>query len=71
MEFTGSLGLRNGGDEAHEIGTAEELCDEQGSVALCLGSRNPLQARPQNARIAATFSKNSTAVATHLQIYDF
>lgn len=31
---TASLPLRNGGDEAHEIGMAKELCEEQGRDGL-------------------------------------
>lgn len=76
MEFcgggvlTGPLGFRDGGDEGHEAGAAEEFGDEDGGVALRLRALDPLQTWPENTGLAATFSKHSASVATHLPRQD-
>lgn len=46
--------LGNRGDEGQEIAAAEEFGEKQSGVALCFGSVDPLQARPQYARLAAS-----------------
>ena len=53
------------GNEGHEASTAEEFGDEDSGMPLGFGSIDPLQARPEDTRLAATFSKHSAAVATH------
>jgi hypothetical protein len=40
---TWALWLGDGGEEGHEAGVAEELSNEDGGVALRLGTINPLQ----------------------------
>jgi hypothetical protein len=54
-----------GGDERHKASAAEELGDEEGSVALRFRGFDPLQARPEDAVLAASLSKYSASVATH------
>lgn len=62
---TGALGLGDVGDEGHEAGSAEELGHEDGRMPLSLGALDPLQARPQNARITAPFPQDPTPVTAH------
>jgi hypothetical protein len=62
---TWALRLGDGGEEGHEAGAAEELGDEDGGVALRLGAVDPLQARPQHARVAAPLAKHAAPVAAH------
>lgn len=68
---TRSLRLGDGRDEGHEAGTAEELGDEDGGVALGFGGVDPLQTRAQDARLAATLSEDSAPIATHLSLFRF
>ncbi|RZS06950.1 hypothetical protein BHM03_00037704 [Ensete ventricosum] len=63
---TGALVIGDGGDEGHEAGAAEELGDEDGGVALRLGRVDPLEARPQHARLAAPLAQHPATVAAHL-----
>ena len=65
-KHTRPLVLGHRRNEGHEIAAAEELRDEQGGVALSLRVLDPLEARPQNAWVAASLSKNAAPVATHL-----
>lgn len=60
-----SLRFRDGGDEGHEAGAAEELSDEDSSVTLSFGGVNPLQTRAKNTGFAAALTKNTATVATH------
>ena len=62
---TWSLGFGDGGDEGNDVAAAEELGEEQDSVALCFWGLDPLQARSQHACVTATLSKYSTTVAAH------
>lgn len=64
-EHTRSLRFRDGGDEGHEAGAAEELSDEDSSVTLSFGGVNPLQTRAKNTGFAAALTKNTATVATH------
>lgn len=57
--------MRDGGDEGHETSAAEELGDEDSSVALGFGGVDPLQARAKNTGLAAALSENAATVATH------
>lgn len=57
--------FRDTGNEGHETGTAKELGDEDGGVSLRLRFVYPLQALSKHAIVAATLSKNPTAIATH------
>ena len=58
--------MRDGGEEGHEAGAAEEFGDEDGGVGLSLRVLNPLNRLPQYAILIAAFSQNSTPVAAHL-----
>lgn len=66
--LTGPLVFGDGGDEGHEAGTAEELGDEDGGVALRFGGFNPLQTCSENTCFAAALAKNTATVATHLSL---
>ncbi|PON91099.1 LOW QUALITY PROTEIN: hypothetical protein TorRG33x02_131300 [Trema orientale] len=61
---TRAVVVGDGGDEGH-VAAAEELGEKQGGVALGLGGLDPVQARPQYARLAAPFSEHSATVAAH------
>ncbi|PON54278.1 hypothetical protein PanWU01x14_196680 [Parasponia andersonii] len=68
---TRAVVVGDGGDEGHEVAAAEELGEKQGGVALGLGGLDPVQARPQYARLAAPFSEHSATVAAHDSFFPF
>lgn len=65
MGDTGAVGRGDGREKGHEAGAAEELGDEDGGVGLGLRALDPVQTRPEDARVAATFSKHTAPVAAH------
>jgi len=65
-KHTRSLRFRDGGDERHKTGAAEELSDKDSSVALGFRGVNPLQARAENTGLTAALSENAATVAAHV-----
>jgi hypothetical protein len=65
LEQSRALRFGYGGDEGHKTGAAEELSDEDGGVALSFGGFDPLDTWTEDAILAAAFSKDATAIATH------
>lgn len=59
---------RDGGEGGDEAGAAEELGDEDGGVGLRLRAVDPLDARPQHARVAAPLPQHAAPVAAHLSL---
>lgn len=68
-ELTGTLGFGDGGDEGHEAGAAEELGNKDGGACLSLWGADPLNALTKHAVFTATFSQNSTPIATHVDFF--
>ena len=56
----------DGGDEGHEVATAEELGEEQRGVALGFRRIDPVQGCPQDTCVTAAFPKDSATIAAHL-----
>jgi hypothetical protein len=63
--LTWTLALGHGGHEGHEAGTAKELGNKDGGISLSLGIIYPTYALSKNTILAASLSKNSTAIAAH------
>lgn len=57
--------FRDSGNEGHESSTAKKLSDKDGGVALGFSGFDPLQTWPKNTVLTASFSKDSTTIATH------
>lgn len=65
IEFTRTKMIRASVNEIHQTSTAVKLCQKNSGVGLRIRGFDPLKTRPNATTFAATFTKNSTTIATH------